>query len=205
MADNESGRSHTRPIFRVALIIILMLCGGILIVSVNWIFHKIHYSLGMGMAEVTVAFISIFILILILVGMRTGLSMDRFIRRRRYESCKIYQSFRHVQCFISWLGCEGIQPDHEPLIKTESQNSEEMPIVLNKPNRRGRTPTYSIDRWKRVVLAWEGRDTWRNPTTLSEFLAEEFGTCADGSPRISESRFYELRKIILKDLREKAD
>lgn len=204
MADNVTRRSHIRPIFRVVLVFILILCGGMLIVSINWIFHKIHYSLGIALAEVAVAFISVFIMILILVGMRTGLSMDRFIRRRRYEACKIYQSFRQVRYVLSWLGYDGIQSGHEPVTIVENQTPEEMLALINRPHRRGRTPTYSLDRWTRVVLSWEGRDTWRNPMTLSEFLAEEFGRYADGSPRISESRFYELRKIILKDLRKKA-
>jgi hypothetical protein len=174
-----------------------------LVASINWIFHKVLYSLGLELAEVTVAIISIFVLMLILVGLRTGLSVDRFLRRRRHETCKIYQTFRQVRFFLSWLGYEDIQPKHQTVIGAENQSHEEVLALIDRPIRRGRTPTYSLDRWTKVVLAWEGRDTWRNPITLSEFLAGEFGTYADGSPRISDSRFYEVRKIILKDLRGK--
>lgn len=205
MAENVTKRSHIHPFFRVVLVFLLILCGGMLIASINWIFHKVHYSLGMELAEVTVAIISIFILILILVGLRTGLSMDRFLRRRRYEACRIYQTFRQVRYFLSWLGYEDLQTEHQAVTGVENQSPEEVLALIDRPIRRGRTPTYSLDRWTKVVLAWEGRDTWRNPITLSEFLAEEFGTYADGSPRISDSRFYEIRKIILKDLRKKMD
>ncbi len=205
MADKVTRRSHIHPIFRVVLFFLLMLCGGMLIVSINWVFHKVHYSLGMELGEVAVALISVFILILILVGLRTGLSMDRFIRRRKYKACRIYKACRQVQYFLSWLEYEDLQPEHQAVKGVENQSSEEVLPLIDRPNRRGRIPAYSLDRWTRVVLAWEGRDTWRNPMTLSEFLAEEFGRYADGSPRISESRFYELRKIILKDLRKKVD
>lgn len=203
MSGNVTKRSHIHPFFRVALVFLLIFCGGMLVASINWIFHKVYYRLGMELAEVTVAIVSIFILMLIMVGLRTGLSVDRFLRRRRHETCKIYQTFRQVRYFLSWLGYEDLQTERPAVTGVENQSPEEVLALIDRPIRRGRTPTYSLDRWTKVVLAWERRDTWRNPITLSEFLAGEFGTYADGSPRISDSRFYEVRKIILKDLRRK--
>ncbi|MFT3892727.1 MAG: hypothetical protein QM730_13940 [Anaerolineales bacterium] len=73
--------------------------------------------------------------------------------------------------------------------------------LLDRQPKRGRRPTYSIDRWKRVVMAWENNDPLRNPLTLSEFLAEEFGTYADGSPKMSENSFYDWRKKVMDELR----
>jgi hypothetical protein len=51
-------------------------------------------------------------------------------------------------------------------------------------------------------LAWENRDTFRNPITLAEFLSLEFGTYADGSPCMSENSFYENRKKVFDELRK---
>jgi hypothetical protein len=58
-----------------------------------------------------------------------------------------------------------------------------------------------MDRWIKVVLAWENRDTWRNPITLVEFLSQEFGTWADGSPRVSKKAFYDNQKRVHEELR----
>jgi len=52
-----------------------------------------------------------------------------------------------------------------------------------------------------VVVAWEKRDTIRNPITLNEFLCEHFGRNADGSPGMSENSFYANRKRVLAELR----
>jgi hypothetical protein len=51
-------------------------------------------------------------------------------------------------------------------------------------------------------LAWENRDTLRNPMTLSEFLSLEFGTYADGSPRMSENSYYDWRKRVIEELQK---
>ncbi|MBK8821870.1 MAG: hypothetical protein IPN58_04450 [Anaerolineales bacterium] len=75
---------------------------------------------------------------------------------------------------------------------------------MDRPKRRGRPPTHSLDRWTRVVLAWENRDPYRNPMTLTEFLSQEFGTYADGTPCMSENSFYENRKKVFEELRKNA-
>jgi hypothetical protein len=54
----------------------------------------------------------------------------------------------------------------------------------------------------RVVQAWESRDIQRNTMTLSEYLAEQFGIYADGSPQMSENSYYEWRKKVFKELRK---
>jgi len=38
--------------------------------------------------------------------------------------------------------------------------------------------------------------------TLSEYLAEQFGTYADGSPKMSENSYYDWRRKILKELQK---
>ncbi|MCC6986386.1 MAG: hypothetical protein IT309_08155 [Anaerolineales bacterium] len=74
--------------------------------------------------------------------------------------------------------------------------------IPEHPPRRGRRPTYPLERWARVVQAWENRDPLRNTMTLSEFLAEEFGVYADGSPHMSENSYYEWRKRVFMELRK---
>ncbi|MEW6028132.1 MAG: hypothetical protein AB1554_01480 [Chloroflexota bacterium] len=205
MPDNATRRGHNHPIFRVVLIFILMLCGSMLVVSINWIFHKIHDSAGAELAEVTAVFLSIFVLALILVGMRAGLGLDRWIRHRKFEECRHYYSSKYIHRALSWLGYGHLVLEGEAAPEeSESRNLDELMVLLEKPKRGGRRPAHPLERWVRVVLAWENRDTLRNTITLPESLCQEFGTNADGTPRESESNFYDYRRKILKELHETA-
>ena len=206
MAGKVSKRSSIHPIVRVVLVSILILSGGLLVVSVYWIFQKINHSVGVELAEVAVAFLSIFIMALILVGMRAGLGLDRWIRYRRFEECRLFHSSKHPLRALSWLGyghlvLEGKATSEE----LDGWNVEELLALFEKPKRGGRRPTHPPERWIRVVLAWEHRDPLRDIMTLSQFLCEEFGTNADGTPRESESNFYDNRKKIIKQIEKKAD
>lgn len=204
MAENSLQRSHVRPALRIVLVSGLIICGGMVLVSIVWIYHKIHYSLGLEIAEVSTALMSILILGLMSVGIRTGLGVDRFIRRRRLETCRFYRSSSHVRQFLALLGYTEIQLSCVQSASEDEQKPDEMLAIIDKPRRRGRLPTHSLDRWTKVVLAWENRDSLRNPMTLTEFLCEQFGEYADGSPRMSENSFYENRKKVIEELRKES-
>jgi hypothetical protein len=202
MAEKLIKHSHIHPSLRIVMYSILLICGGLLFGSIIWIFHRIHTSLGAELAEVAVALMSIFILALILVGICAGWSIDRFIRYRKISAWRIYRSFRQVRQFFSLLGYEEVQPKISLIDGPNEPNINKTLALLERPRRRGRPPTHSFDRWNRVVFAWENRDTFRNPMTLAEFLSQEFGTYADGSPCMSENSFYENRKKVFEELRK---
>ncbi len=205
MAGNVIKRSNIHPIVRAILVSILILCGSSLGVSIYWIFQKINHSAGVELAEVAVAFLSILVLALILVGMRAGLGLDRWIRYRRFEECRLFHSSKHTHRALSWLGYGHLVLEGESASEElYGWNVEELLALFEKPKRGGRRPTHPPERWIRVVLAWENRDLVRNTQTLAEFLSQEFGTNADGTPRESESNFYDYRKKILKQIKKKA-
>jgi len=196
-------RSHINLGLRIVLYLILFTCGGLLFGSIVWVFHRIQTRFGDELAEVAAALMSILILALITVGMRAGWSLDRFIRHRRIDLWRIHQSIRPTGYFLSLLGYEEVQPQLS-LPESETLNVTQLLVSMDKPKRRGRPPTHSFDRWTRVVLAWENRDPYRNPMTLTEFLSQEFGTYADGTPCMSENSFYENRKKVFEELRKNA-
>lgn len=202
MAENSLQRGHIHPALRIVLVSSLVIWGVVLFACFLWVFHKIHYSHGLELAEVSAAFLSILVLTLIGVGIRAGLRMDRFIRHRKVEVCRIYRSSSHVRHLVSLLGYEEIQLEGGLRIRTQNQDAEEILALIEKPRRRGRSPTHPLDKWTKVVLAWENRDPVRNPMTLTEFLCEQFGEYADGSPRMSENSFYENRKKVIAELRK---
>ncbi len=196
-------RSHINPKLRMVLYLILFTFGGLLFGSILWVFHRIQTRFGDELAEVAAALMSILILALIMVGMRAGWSLDRFIRHRRIDVWRIHRSIRQIGYFLSLLGYEVTQPQtSQP--ETGISNTAHMLASMDRPKRRGRPPTHSLDRWTRVVLAWENRDPYRNPMILTEFLSQEFGTYADGTPCMSENSFYENRKKVFEELRKNA-
>ncbi len=188
------------PKLKRALLFALLTGGIAVFVSMLWIFQRIDSSLGDGLAEVAVALTSILVMALVVTGMRIGLSADRCIRRRRLETFRIYQSSHRVRHLCSLWG----YADYAAATKPEPDGSQLLALI-ERPKHRGRPPTYSIDRWKKVVLAWENRDPMRNSLTLPEFLAEQFGVYADGSPRMSENSYYDWRKKVIEEMRRDAE
>lgn len=205
MTGTAHQRGHVHATVRIALAFILILCGGSLIVSISWIFQKINHSVGVELAEVAVAVISILIMVLILVGMRAGLGLDRWIRHRRFEECRLCLSFKHTHRALAWLGYEHlIVEEKAPSNEFHGWNVDELLALFEKPKRRGRPPAHPPEHWIRAVLAWENRDLVRNTMTLPEFLIQEFDQNADGTPRESASNFYDNRQKILKEIKKHA-
>ncbi len=196
-------RNHVHPVFRIVLLFILIVCGALLITAIAWIFNKIHNSIGLELAQVTIAIICILTLILILIGLSTGLGLDQFIQQQNVRVWRVYQSSSQVRSFLNLLGYEEVQSEYEETVKSAISDPAELASSFsNITSRRGRPPTYSLERWTKVVLAWEKRDPLRNPMTLAEFLGEQFGENADGSPRISENCFYTNRKKVISELQK---
>lgn len=199
MRQESTESNHIPPIhLKMGLLVVLLISGKVIILSINWIYQRIHTRLGIEIAEVVVAFLVVLIVILMLFGFGAGLSADRILRRRKVRALWIYRFLKRYRVMRSlW---RYIKP-HE---KMESAGPPEVETISipERPPRRGRRPTYSFDRWVRVVLAWENRDIQRNTMTLSEYLVEQFGMYADGSPRMSENSYYEWRKKVFRELRK---
>jgi hypothetical protein len=197
MGEMHSSGGQMHPLLRKVLLFALLTGGIPVFVSMLWLFQRIDSSLGHDLAEVAVALISILVMALVVIGMRVGLSVDRYVRRHRLEKFRIYQSSHPVRHLCSLLGY-----GEPPRATKPEPDGAELLALIERPKHRGRPPTYGIDRWKKVVLAWENRDPLRNSLTLAEFLAEQFGVYADGSPRMSENSYYDWRKKVVEEVRK---
>jgi hypothetical protein len=198
-------RNSIRPACKYALYGSLIVSGAMLITSILWIYSRVHHSLGLEVAEVAMAFMSILILVLIGVGVRTGSQLDQLIREGQVEDCVIYQSFTLVRKIVIWLGYQEKQPEKEVPTPPNAQNAADLLALMEKPRKRGgRHPTHPLDKWTRVVVAWEKHDHDRYPINLNEFLCEHFGRNADGSPGMSENSFYANKKRVLAELQRQA-
>jgi hypothetical protein len=85
-----------------------------------------------------------------------------------------------------------------PLEENSKAGSSEKPAspveyqYLNLPTRRGRKPTFTLERWLPIAAKWENRDHMRDAFTLAELIADHLGTNPDGSPIVSEQTYYSL-------------
>jgi hypothetical protein len=204
MDEKLSQSNPFPPIFlKVGLLLILFASSTSVIGSVRWIYYHVQNSLGLEIADVFVALLVILILGLIIVGFAVGFGAKRVLRQRKVQAHKIYQSLKWCKIFQVLWGYIGPPVEIEKKVFPEKQAIPEITLLLDRPPKRGRIPTYSMDRWIEVVAAWENRDTWRNPITLEEFLSQQFGTCADGSPQMSKKSFYDWKKKVHKEICER--
>src|SRR5574338_196579 len=203
--DEKLSQGNPFPpiLLKVGLLLILLASSTSVIISVRWIYHRVHSGLGFEIADVVVALLVILILGLIIVGFGAGFGAKRVLRARRVLALRIYRLFRWSTIFQAFWGYIGPPAETEKKITTHEQDIPEITVLLERPPKRGRIPTHSMDRWIEVVTAWENRDTWRNPITLEEFLSQQFGTCADGSPQMSKKSFYDWKKKVRKERRER--
>lgn len=191
----------------LVLALILLGAGLFVLIPIVWVYRIIDSGMGDGLAQITITFAIVILSAVVLAGIGIGYFIDKAIRRQRF----IFQSPQPD----GWIGTlirlwgftlverqpeDTVQPLQASLVE-----AEEALAMLNRPRRRGRKPTYSIERWKRIVLRWENRDPLRDTMTLADLLAEEFGTHADGSPRMTEQSYYDWRDRVFAELKKEAE
>lgn len=187
---------HQVNFLQIGMVVIMLFSGVGLFYSVSWIYEQVQIALGLEIAEVVVVFLTILVLFLILIGFGTGFSLDRILRRRP-GAPRIINLLKWDGIYLRLLSYLYPHCEDDQAQKKIQPESLELQELLDRPRRRGRPPLYGMPRWRQVVLAWENRDPWHNPMTLAEFLSEEFGTHADGSPKVSENTYYDWHKRVL--------
>jgi type II secretory pathway pseudopilin PulG len=204
MDENSTQKSCFSPVLlRIGLLFVLVATITIVVSSISWIYYHVHQSLGPEIAEVVVAVMMIIILALIVVGFRAGFGAREVLMQRKRRARRIYRLFKRSYMFRALWGHVGLPSETQPNIAA-IRAPVVMDVVLDPTPKRGRHATFPIERWIKVVAAWENRDRWRNTLTLSEFLAEQFGTNADGSPLMSANTFYDWKKRVHEELEKRA-
>lgn len=200
MSQEPTQNNCIPPIYlRMGLLVVLLISGAVILSSVDWIYHRIQSRLGMEIAEVVVAFLMVLIVILILFGFWAGFRAARILRLRKIQTLWVYRLLKRFRLMRSlW---RYVEPNWR--LEDTKRPMPETITIPERPPRRGRRPTYSLERWIRVVLVWENRNLQQNIMTLSEYLIEQFGTHADGSPKMSENSYYEWKKKVFKELQKR--
>ena len=191
----------------VILSLILIVLTVIVFLPITWVYHNTEHILGLEFAQISLTFATILFMAMILTGMGLAHFISNAIRRRNFIFRAPKPGSWAVALIKGW-GFELIeesQEKHETSMPDRIFELDQVSAILNKPRRRGRRPTYTLDRWRRIALKWENRDTLRDTMTLVDLLAEEFGSHPDGSPKITVATYYCWRDKVLEEARNTND
>ena len=190
---------------KMILIVLLKIALIGILLHLTWSYDNLETGLGTAVAKVAIMYHVVLLMILVTVGVGLGLWIDRMIRLR--------SSIFHdppkgswTEAFMNLWGYELKEKDanQNPTIPPEPQMIEPFDL-FTMPARRGRKPTFPLERWLPIAMKWENRDPMRDAFTLGELIAEHLGTNSDGSPIVSEQTYYSVwRQRAIEELRRRA-
>ncbi len=190
---------------KMILIVLLKIALIGILLHLIWSYDNLETGLGTAMAQVAIMYHVVLLMILVAVGVGLGLWIDRMIRLR--------SSIFHdppkgswTEAFMNLWGYELKEEDanQNPTTPPEPQMIESFDL-FNMPTRRGRKPTFPLERWIPIAMKWENRDPIRDAFTLGELIAEHLGTNSDGSPIVSEQTYYSVwRQRAIDEIRRRA-
>ena len=199
-------RSWKRGTFKIIVLsLFILLITIIVLLDLNWYYKNFEAELGTRIAQVVIAYHAVLIAGMIFFGLGLGSWVDWMIRNERYIF-RASQKNEWTELFMFLWGHEQPATNSTSEITEDLHSSVEIePILLNRPTRRGRKPTFPLDRWLPIAAKWENRDPIRDAFTLGELIAEHLGTNPDGSPIVSEQTYYSLwRARAIEELKRRA-
>lgn len=191
---------------RLLLLFLLVLAAFAVFLQIVWFYNNFEAGLGTRVARIAIAYHVILLLGMVATGVGIGHRVNGMIHQKR----SIFRSPSRG----SWAeavmnlwgyelnGDEQVSPFH---LEKEPTSMIEPFVLLDLPKRRGRKPTFPLERWLPVALKWENRDPIRDAFTLGELISEHLGTNSDGSPIVSEQTYYSIwRPRAIAELRRRS-
>ncbi|MCJ7432287.1 MAG: hypothetical protein MUO77_02240, partial [Anaerolineales bacterium] len=188
---------------------LLLIAIVIVFLDVTWLYQGFESGMGTRMAQTVISYHFVLLLGMIAVGIGLGLWVDLMIRQKK--------SIFHSPGKGSWteaimniwgyeLKCEHETAPEIGPISTADPGMDDCFELLDLPTRRGRKPTFPLERWLPIAIKWENRDPIRDAFTLGELISENLGTNSDGSPVVSEQTYYSVwRPRAVAELRRRAE
>lgn len=193
---------------KIVLLVLLMIAIVVVFLDVTWSYHTFESVFGTILAQAAIAYHIVLLLGMGTVGIGLGHWVDHLICRKK----SIFHSPQKgswAEAFMNLWGYE-IKSEEETapgigsILEPEPGMIEPL-TLLDLPTRRGRKPTFPLERWLPIALKWENRDPIRDAFTLGELISEHLGTNSDGSPIVSEQTYYSVwRQRAIDELRRRA-
>jgi len=193
---------------KIILLVLLKITIVVVFLEVAWSYNIFESELGTRLAQAAIAYHIVLLLGMGIVGIGLGHWVDRMIRQRR-SVFRSPQKGSWTEAFMNLWGHE-LKSKEETTLETNSIQKTEPGMIesfalLDPPTRRGRKPTFTLERWLPIALKWENRDPMRDAFTLGELISEHLGTNSDGSPIVSEQTYYSVwRQRAIDEIRKRA-
>lgn len=187
-------RKHKHnSIKKTVLITLLTIEVVIIFLDIIWSYYSFKSGIGTRLAQVAIAYHIVLLLGLVAAGVGLGFWVDRMIRQKR----SVFHSPPKdgwTEAIMNLWGYE-LKGEEEATSGTDTATDLipcilESFVLLDLPARRGRKPTFTLERWLPIAVKWENRDPIRDAYTLGELISEHLGTNLDGSPIVSEQTYY---------------
>lgn len=193
---------------KIILLVLLKIAIVVVFLDVAWSYNIFESEFGTRLAQAAIAYHIVLLLGMGIVGIGLGHWVDRMIRQKR-SVFRSPQKGSWTEAFMNLWGYE-IKIKVEAASGNNSMTSPEPNVIepfvlLDLPTRRGRKPSFTLERWLPIALKWENRDPVRDAFTLGELISEHLGTNSDGSPIVSEQTYYSVwRKRAINEIRKRA-
>ena len=193
---------------KIILLVLLMIASVVVFLEVAWSYHTFESVLGTSLAQAVIAYHVVLLLGMSTIGIVLGHWVDRMICQKR-SIFRSPQKGSWTEAFMNLWGHElkSIEETDQGInaISKPEPSMIDPFELLDLPTRRGRKPTFTLERWLPIALKWENRDPMRDAFTLGELISEHLGTNSDGSPIVSEQTYYSVwRKRAIDEIRRRA-
>ena len=190
---------------KMILIVLLKIALIGILLHLTWSYDNLETGLGTAMAQVAIMYHVVLLMILVTVGVGLGLWIDQLIRLKK----SIFHHPQNGSWTEAFMNLWGYELKEKEVVQIQTTPPEPQMIepfdLFNMPARRGRKPTFPLERWLPIAMKWENRDPMRDAFTLGELIAEHLGTNSDGSPIVSEQTYYSVwRQRAIDEIRRRA-
>lgn len=177
----------------------------ILAFPIYWIYRLAQNSLGKDVALLS---LTVTIGIVVIFGVRGAVHTHRIIRILRQEITDsneqpiLVSDRTKIPLVLKIFRMDQPHCTSHSLGESSVENAATSPhLFLPFPRkRRGKQPRFPEEKIRKAVLKWESRDPSYSALTLEEFLAQEFGSTADGVLLMAATTFYDWRRRMLKEI-----
>lgn len=190
---------------KMILIVLLKIALIGILLHITWSYDNLETGLGTAMAQGAIMYHVVLLMILVTVGVGLGLWIDQLIRLKK----SIFHHPQKGSWTEAFMNLWGYELKEKEVVQIQTTPPEPQMIepfdLFNMPARRGRKPTFPLERWLPIAMKWENRDPMRDAFTLGELIAEHLGTNSDGSPIVSEQTYYSVwRQRAIDEIRRRA-
>lgn len=154
--------------------------------------------------EAALIALSLTVMVAMIFIIRGAVHTHRLVRDLKHDLASSHNEppSNQIPLIAKLFKIDPSRPKKESLPDGDAQGKLEFPpgFTFSNNHHRGKPPRFPKQDIRKAVIKWESRDPSTTALTLEQFLAQEFGSGADGIPLMATTTFYDWRRKILKEI-----